>query len=195
MKLNKFKYLIITILVVILGTNVSANNIVSNEYYTLEDLELCSTSEDKSYMSYKTITDKRSRQYKLLQELNITETGLIKDDYGFIAAALGSYYGAIGDRFVFTLDSGVQLYLIKADAKSDSHTHGGCSHTVDHSVIEFVIDEAKAKQYFGVSSNNLVKHGNFNNIDMFKGNIIDSKKVTINKEIIPDEVLSPFITE
>ena len=167
----------------------------NNEYYTLEEIDVCSASSNKSYMSYSTVTDRRSRQYKLIQELNITETGLLKDDYGFIAAALGSYYGSIGDRFKFTLDSGVELYVIKADAKSDSHTNGGCIHSVDASIIEFVIDEDKAGEYFGVSGNNLVLSGNFNNVEMFKGLIVKADKVTLNEDIIPDIPLSPFIDE
>ena len=192
---------ILLLLVTMLTMDVKSHSAVepvidnNNEYYTLEKIDVCSSSSSKSYMSYKTVTNRRSKQYKLIQELNITETGLLKDDYGFIAAALGSYYGNIGDRYKFTLDSGVELYVIKTDAKSDSHTNGGCIHSVDASIIEFVIDEDKAGDYFGVAGNNLVLSGNFNNVDMFRGLIVDAAKVTLNEDIIPDKPLSPFIDE
>ncbi len=144
-------------------------------------VSVCNTSSTKTYMPYTAVTSPSSKQYQLIQNhLTVDEeTGLLYDEYGFIAVALGSYYGNIGDRFLFVLDNGTILPVIKADAKSDAHTMNGCSHSADSSVIEFVIDTNLAAEAFGRGGNGLVAHGNFNNIDIFEGRIAEVKQVTI----------------
>ena len=155
------------------------------EFITLEHIDSCSSSNVKTYMPYDTVTDKSSKQYNLIHNnLNISESGLLYDKYGFIAVALGSYYGNIGDRYIFTLDSGIKIPVIKADAKSDNVTIDGCYQMYDKSVIEFVIDVNKASEYYIVGGNTLINHGNFNNDDRFKGKIESVSKVSIDDNYI-----------
>lgn len=54
-------------------------------------------------------------------------TMTIKDGFfytydGYMAVALGSYFGGLGERYGFTLSSGVVLKVIKAEPKS-RHPH------------------------------------------------------------------------
>ena len=108
------------ILFVFLVNEVSIEIINENTYLEYDEIESCSYSKVKTYMPYDTVTNEDTKQYHLIKnELYITDSGLLKDKYGYIAAALGSYYGEIGDRFIFTLDTGVELHIIKADAKSN----------------------------------------------------------------------------
>ena len=109
-------------------------------------------------------------------------TGFLYDKDGFIAVALGSYYGEIGDRYYFTLDSGIVLPLVKGEEKADEDTdYTGCYHTLDGSVIEFVIDDEYAASYFGANGNGYVLDGNYNNYSLFNGSIAKVEKVLDEK--------------
>lgn len=142
-------------------------------------MEVCSSSSSKTYMDYRAINNTRSKQYKYIQEyMTVDETGLLVDQEGFIGAALGSYFGKIGDRFYFTLDSGIVLPLVMIDAKANTDTANGCMQAHDKSVIEFVIDTNLAAEYFGRFGNGLVLQGNFNNYKLFRGEIVKVEKVT-----------------
>lgn len=144
-----------------------------NKEFKTEDVEVCSTSATKTYMSYKAITAKGSKQYKFIRaEMTVDEvTGMLYDEDGFIGAALGSSFGPIGSRYYFTLDSGIVLPIVKVDAKATVDAPNGCSHSADASVIEFVIDADIAGAYFGARGNGLVNSGNFNNDKRFAGKI------------------------
>ena len=145
-----------------------------------EEIDTCSKSATKTYMSYKSITSKNSKQYKYIEN-NMSvdeETGLLIDENGFIGVALGSYYGEIGSKFYITLDTEIVIPVVKVDAKSDAHTVNGCSQSVDGSVIEFVIDKQIAGEFFGVRGvNSLVSGGNLNNDDRLRGKISTVEKV------------------
>ena len=166
----------------VIKPDLSTSNIVyleNGQDVRMVDVGVCAASKTKTYMSYKSITNKRSKQYDIIHNhLTIDQnTGLLYDEHGYFAVALGSYYGKLGDRFIFELSNGNELPVIKADQKSDNHTVNGCYHLNDSSVIEFIIDTSIANKYFGYSSNGLVNHGNFNNIDIFNGNIVSVKQV------------------
>lgn len=157
--------------------------------FETEEIPSCSSSSTKTYMDYRKITSKGSTQYKYIQDYMTVdeETGLLLDEDGFIGVALGSYYGSIGDRYYITLDSGVILPVVKIEEKANAETDNGCYHYSDNSVIEFVIDTDIAAEYFGRAGNNLIRSGNFNNDDNFKGKITKVEKVT-GEKIDPDEI-------
>ena len=148
------------------------------EYFT-EDIAVCSTSSTKSFMSYKAITNKASRQYHFIQQhMGVDQTsGLLYDKAGFIGVALGSSFGSIGTRYYFTLDTGVVIPVVKVEEKADRHTRNGCEHLIDGSVLEFVIDMGIAKEYYKTKDANVVVTGNFNSDVHFAGSIIGIKKV------------------
>lgn len=133
-------------------------------------------SSTKSYMDGSKIQNRASRQWKLIQTMNVNEQGFYSTDDGFIGVALGSYYGAIGTKYLVTLENGMTYKVIKTDEKSDVHVYDGCYHRVDGSVMEMVIDEETAGKYWGMT-NGYVLGGNFNNAEEFKGQILDIQLV------------------
>lgn len=145
-----------------------------------EEIDVCASSGAKTYMDYRMTTVVNSKQYQFIHnKLTVDKnTGFLYDKDGFIAVALGSHYGTIGDRFYFTLDSGIVLPLVKAEEKADVDTDiNGCYHLIDGSVIEFVIDDVYAGYYFYNNGNGLVLNGNYNNYWLFKGDIVKVEKV------------------
>ena len=97
-------------------------------------------------MDYRTITDTTSKQYKLIESgIFNTSSGLLITDDGYIAVALGSKFGGIGDKFRITLDNGTTFLAIKTDEKSDRHTINNCHHADDGSLVEFVVDVKNLK--------------------------------------------------
>ena len=152
--------------------------------YKTEELSVCSLNTAKTYMDYRMTTVVSSRQYQFIHNHCTIDrrTGFLYDEEGFIAVALGSYYGEIGDRYYFTLETGIVLPLVKAEEKADEDTNSsGCYHVEDGSVIEFVIDSDYARNYFSTYSNGLVLDGNYNNYSLFRGSIVKVEKVLDEK--------------
>lgn len=135
--------------------------------------EPCSTSSVKTYMDYRKITLQSSLQYQYIQEHMTVIDGYLVSEDNYIGVALGSYFGEIGSKWIFLLDTGIELRLVKIEHKDDEHTIDGCEQKYDGSVIEFVIDS----DYFELGSNNYVFNGNFNNNELFNGNIESYRKV------------------
>jgi hypothetical protein len=167
------------------------NKVMQAKEYTIEylkeDINVCSTSSVKTYMDYRAIKSRDSKQYKYINEnMTVNElTGLLEDDDGFIGIALGSYFGEIGEKYIFTLDTGKELKFVKVEAKSDNHTINGCYHSVDNSVIEFVVNTTITKEYFN-STGKYILNGNFNNTEEFAGKISSIVKIlgTIEVEVV-----------
>ena len=152
--------------------------------YKTEELSVCSLNTAKTYMDYRMTTVVSSRQYQFIHNYCTIDrkTGFLYDEEGFIAVALGSYYGEIGDRYYFTLETGIVLPLVKAEEKADEDTNSsGCYHVEDGSVIEFVIDSDYARNCFSTYSNGLVLDGNYNNYSLFSGSIVKVEKVLDEK--------------
>ena len=95
----------------------------------------------KSYMDYRTITSKSSKQYELQDSCAYTnEYGLrmVDDRY---CVALGSYYTTtIGQYVDIELENGVVIKGILADCKADIHTDSTNRINPNGSVVEFVVD-------------------------------------------------------
>lgn len=148
--------------------------------YKSEEVEVCALGETKSYMDYRATTDPTSPQFAYMRDyMHVDDkTGFLLDDEGFIGVALGSFYGQIGDRYYFTLDSGIVLPVVKIEEKADRDTDSsGCYHLSDGSVMEFVIDSDIANDYFGHYNNGYVLQGNYANHKMFRGNFVKVEKV------------------
>lgn len=94
--------------------------------------------EFKSYMDFRAITNKNSKQYKLQQQA-YTDKGFRKINSKYLIA-LGSYYGEVGDE-VIVLIGETKLECIIGDIKADKHTDKeNKRHLSDNSVIEFIVD-------------------------------------------------------
>ena len=100
----------------------------------------------KSYMSYKTITDKSSEQYKLQHSKDIytDNEGFRRIGDNFIIA-IGTYFGCnVGQEVMVKLSSGVTFKAIVGDIKANQHTDNiNIQHSVDGSVVEFLVDSSK----------------------------------------------------
>ena len=154
-------------------TPVRAASVLPSMYH-VKDIPVCHASDVKTYMDYRMITSKSSAQYRYIHNSGqvIKRDGFLWDGE-FKAVALGSYFGPIGSKYIFTLSTGTKLKVVKADAKADAHTFGGCQQRWDTSVLEFIIDTRE----FTKESNGYVHHGNFNNDPQYHGTIIKIEKV------------------
>ena len=100
----------------------------------------------KSYMSYKTITDKSSEQYKLqhCKDVYTDSEGFRRIGDNFIVA-IGTYFGCnVGQEVEVELDNGSKFSAIVGDIKANKHTDKeNLQHSVDGSVVEFLVDSNK----------------------------------------------------
>lgn len=135
-------------------------------------LDVLDTSEIKSYMDYKKITDRTSPQWEFIHTKKgviVNNDGYLVTSDGYIGVALGSYFGKVGTKYLFELDSGKTLKLIKVEEKDNRDTCDNHYMADDGSVIEFVIDPEKMRDH--IWSNGLIWQGNFNNNPDFNGKI------------------------
>lgn len=76
----------------------------------------------KSYMDYRTITDRTSNQYQLQSRARTGKYGIRMID-GRYSIAIGTGWGIdVGSHVVVELDNGTQLNCIVSDIKDDRHT-------------------------------------------------------------------------
>jgi hypothetical protein len=122
----------------------------------------------KSYMDYRAITNKNSAQWALQTKCWTDKDGLRrKGDYYVVA--LGSYYADhIGDRFIVTLDTGVEIPVIVGDFKADKHTDATNRYTLTEdgrkNILEFVVDTQQLPEMAR-------KMGDISYVGGFKGNV------------------------
>lgn len=146
--MKKFKILI-CIAMSILTLSICSTVPASAVTYTSFGVPNINTS-FKTYMDYRTITNKASTQYQLIQEwawadyegfmrCNGERDLGVDDDYYLIA--LGSYYGStIGTKYKITTDTGAMFYGILADQKDDRDTDSTNRYSYNNDVVEFLVD-------------------------------------------------------
>lgn len=144
------------------------------DFAGFEIVDVCHTSSSKTYMLATSLSE-TSQQAQFIKNNMIAIDGLFYDKDGYVGVALGSYFGEIGTRYIFTLDTGIKLKVIKVEHKDDKHTNNGCEQKWDKSVIEFVVDSKTNNVWVG--QNTFIANGNFNNLDRFNGAIAQIKKV------------------
>ena len=94
----------------------------------------------KTYMSYKTITAKSSKQWAMQQHAETDENGLRRID-GMYMIALGTYYAKqCGEMFRITLDTGHQFIAVTGDIKRDCDTDENNQRRNDNNIVEFIVD-------------------------------------------------------
>lgn len=125
----------------------------------------------KTYMSFKAITNTRSKQYQL-QKQAVTDpnTGvrMIDGDY---CVAIGSGWGyVVGTKILVTLQGGKTFNAIVADAKANAHTNSDNKTTShDGSVVEFIVDIPSLPKSVRIS-------GTLSSLEMFNGGIVSITK-------------------
>lgn len=99
----------------------------------------------------------------------VTDTGIMRDEYGNYCCAMGLWYGEVGDRFLVELDNGVQFTVKLCDSKGMASDGKGTYHTFGYDrsgkcIIEFI--------HCGEISSDIQRSGNFGDF-AFDGLIFD----------------------
>lgn len=131
------------------------------DYITIVHEPCSLTSTFKSYMDYRTITNKSSAQYKLQQDAYTQDGYRMVDDRVMIAIANFK----VGDKLDIHLSSGEILKTIVGDIKGNT----SCAHP-DGSIVEFIVDTNDIpKEVKLMGSFNVVHKGTVNKIEEIKG--------------------------
>lgn len=96
----------------------------------------------KSWMDWRSITYRNSRQWRIQQIAYTCDIGFRRVD-GLYMVALGTYFlhHGVGEVFDITLSSGITFRAVVGDIKSDAHTDPtNRFHMSDGSVVEFIVD-------------------------------------------------------
>lgn len=95
----------------------------------------------KSYMDYRTLSDKTSLQYDLQQQAYTDLlTGIRMVDNRYLIA-VGSYYTTeIGIHIDVIMNNGIVIQCILGDVKNDKHTDSTNRQNPNGSVVEFIVD-------------------------------------------------------
>ena len=125
----------------------------------------------KTYMSYRAITNTRSKQYQLQQQAVTDPNTGVRTINGDYCIAIGSGWGyGIGTKVLVTLQGGKTFNAIVADAKADVHTQSDNKTTsYDGSVVEFIVEIPSLPKAVRTS-------GNLGVLEMFNGGIISITK-------------------
>jgi len=106
-------------------------------------------SQFKSWMDWRSITYRNSRQWRRQQIAYTCDTGFRRVN-GLYMIALGTYflYQGVGDVFDITLSSGITFRGVVGDVKSDRHTDPtNRFHVSDGSIVEFIVDRQVMCRY------------------------------------------------
>lgn len=144
-----------------------------------------SNSSFKTYMDYKTITSKSSKQYKIQTMCTTNGDGLRTYD-GYYTVAVGTAFGVgVGDYIDVTLDTGAVLHCIVGDMKQNAHVGDDRMQvSANGNVVEFIVETKKLDNRAKVS-------GNISSIDGFEGDVVsiavlggtvDVSNTTINEQ-------------
>ena len=109
-------------------------------YNTLK-LPTEATGEFKTYMDYRKITDKTSKQWNLQQLATTNEKGF-RIFNGRYLVAVGTYYATeVGKELKITLDNGFVFYAMVGDIKMDIHTDANNQYIpINGNIVEFIVD-------------------------------------------------------
>lgn len=115
---------------------------ISDEKCEFVDYDVPKNSGFKSYMSYKTITSRSSKQYKMQYSQAYTGTYGIRQINGRYCVAIGSYFTSeMGTLFDLILKNGTVIPCILSDQKSDRHTDSMNIVTINSGCVsEFIVD-------------------------------------------------------
>lgn len=167
--------------IIIANNNIFIKEQIEKEKFIYESIPLKYeySGVNKSYMSLDCISYINSKQYQMKSKYSLDEKGhYYYESCGekFYVVALGNYFGEVGDMFKIELSSGIVFYAIKGDTKKDEDTYERYAHKGDYSVIEFIINENVAINYYG-ADNGYVCNGNFNNSELWNGSITNVEKI------------------
>jgi hypothetical protein len=112
--------------------------------YNILELPTEATGEFKTYMDYRKITNKSSKQWALQQLAETDENGF-RVFNGKYLVAVGTYYAnEVGKELRITLDNGFVFYAMVGDIKMDIHTDANNQYVpINGNIVEFIVDTDK----------------------------------------------------
>ena len=120
----------------------------------------------KTFMSYKAIKNRTTKQYELQQDCTTSPEGL-RTYNGYYAVALGTGFNAeVGDYVDVELSSGNTLHCVVGDIKQDCHTDKTNKQVEQNgNVVEFIVDTKKLDP-------DVKKTGDISNVsEQFQGDV------------------------
>ena len=116
--------------------------IESEKEYKSLGLPTSATGSFKTYMDYRTITDRTSKQYHL-QQVSHTDADGFRRFNDYYLVAVGSYYSGyqVGKELRIILEDETIINALIGDLKQDRHTDSKNQHIVHNgNIVEFIVD-------------------------------------------------------
>lgn len=107
----------------------------------------------------------------------ITNTGIMRNEYGDYCCAMGTFFGYCGDRFLITLENGTQFTVKICDSKGDRvyHPFGGDGKCI----VEFIHADGCLPSCVAFSGN----YGSYNWCGLNFDNIQSIKKISYGNPV------------
>ena len=119
---------------------------VEIEYVTHNSLDLPEEADGKfkTYMDFRTITAKNSKQWELQQHAWTEGRGFRKIGEHFLVAVGTFYAKEVGKELLIEFEDGQQIKAIVGDIKQDRHTDPTNRYVpVNGNIVEFIVDTEK----------------------------------------------------
>ena len=98
----------------------------------------------KTYMDYRKITNKNSKQWKLQEQAWTEGRGFRKIGEHFLVAVGTFYADEVGKELLIEFEDGQQIKAIVGDIKQDKHTDSTNRYVpVNGNIVEFIVDVEK----------------------------------------------------
>lgn len=115
---------------------------LDEEQVSTEKVVPISGDKRKSYESYTSLTDKKSKQYQLQQVATTGEDGGRMIDGRYLVATGSGITHEIGKYIDVTLANGKVIPCVVGDAKQNIHTNANNTIGLDGGAIEFIVDQS-----------------------------------------------------
>ncbi len=119
---------------------------VEIEYIRYNELDLPEEADGKfkTYMDYRKITNKNSKQWKLQEQAWTEGRGFRKIGEHFLVAVGTFYADEVGKELLIEFEDGQQIKAIVGDIKQDSHTDPTNRYVpINGNIVEFIVDTEK----------------------------------------------------
>ena len=116
------------------------------EYIRYNELELPEEADGKfkTYMDYRKITNKDSKQWKLQEQAWTEGRGFRKIGEHFLVAVGTFYADEVGKELLIEFEDGQRIKAIVGDIKQDRHTDPTNRYVpINGNIVEFIVDAEK----------------------------------------------------
>ena len=127
-------------------TSQTESEFIEVEYIRYNELELPEEADGKfkTYMDYRKITNKNSKQWKLQEQAWTEGRGFRKIGEHFLVAVGTFYADEVGKELLIEFEDGQQIKAIVGDIKQDRHTDSTNRYVpINGNIVEFIVDTEK----------------------------------------------------